>query len=86
MAQHQQITDELQEKASLFAAGALTNAERADFARHLEEDDCAVCRTEVGEFESAVNLLAFDAAFHFPGHTDLWRSPDLKCNGRPAHR
>src|SRR5437879_1559205 len=65
-AQHQQITDELQEKASLFAVGALTDDERAEFARHLEEDDCAVCRAEVSEFESAVNLLAFEAPLLTP--------------------
>ena len=55
---HQQLTDELQERASLYAAGALDEREREEFSRHLEEDDCAVCRAEVLESETAAQSLA----------------------------
>ena len=57
---HLQLTDELQEQASLYACGAMPEGERQEYARHLEEDDCAVCRNEVQELQSAVNLLAFN--------------------------
>jgi Anti-sigma-K factor rskA, C-terminal len=55
---HPRLTDELQEQASLYAAGAMTESERRDYARHLEEDDCAVCRRETQEFQAATALLA----------------------------
>ena len=56
---HEQLTDDLQEQASLFAAGAMTESERKEYARHLEEDQCAVCLSEVNELQSAVSMLAF---------------------------
>ena len=56
---HKELTAELQEQASLYAAGAMTEAERRDYVRHLEEDQCEVCRTEANELQSAVSLLAF---------------------------
>jgi anti-sigma-K factor RskA len=56
---HTELTDDLQERASLYAAGAMTESERLEFARHLEEDGCAVCRSEVSELQSAMSLLAF---------------------------
>jgi anti-sigma-K factor RskA len=55
---HPQLTDDLQVQASLYASGAMTESERREYARHLEEDDCAVCRGEAQEFQSAVGLLA----------------------------
>ncbi|PYS41945.1 MAG: hypothetical protein DMG14_05560 [Acidobacteria bacterium] len=55
---HTQLTDDLQERASLYAAGAMTDRERLEYARHLEEDQCAVCRAEVNELQSAISLLA----------------------------
>jgi anti-sigma-K factor RskA len=55
---HQQLTDELQERAMLYAAGALDEAERTEYSRHLEEDDCAVCIAEVLESEAAAQSLA----------------------------
>ena len=58
---HTQLTDDLQEQASLYAAGAMTDSERQAYARHLEEDQCAVCRSEVNELQSAFSLLAFSA-------------------------
>ena len=56
---HLQLTDELQEKAMLYAAGALTDAERRDYVQHLEEEACTVCRAEVLESQAAVQSLAF---------------------------
>ncbi len=58
---HAHLTDDLQEQASLYAAGAMTESERAEYARHLEDDNCAVCRAEVKELESAMSMMAFTA-------------------------
>src|SRR5262245_7304838 len=55
---HSELTDEVQEKASIYAAGAMPESERREFVRHMEEDDCAICRAEVREFEAAANVLA----------------------------
>ncbi len=63
---HEQLTDDLQEQASLYAAGAMTESERKEYARHLEEDHCAVCLSEVKEFQSAVSMLAFSAPSRSP--------------------
>ena len=63
---HLQLTDELQERASLYAAGALPEAERAEFARHLNEDGCAVCINEVREFEAAAGLMTFGTKLEAP--------------------
>src|SRR4029079_18644173 len=49
---------ELQEQASLYASGAMTESERREYARHLDEDNCAVCRREAEEFRAATGLLA----------------------------
>jgi anti-sigma-K factor RskA len=59
---HTQLTDDLQEQATLYAAGAMTESERREFARHLEEDQCAVCVSEVKELQSVAAMLAFDTA------------------------
>src|SRR5206468_9992122 len=63
---HEQLTDDLQEQASLYAAGAMTESERKEYARHLEEDQCAVCLSEVNELQSAVSMLAFSAPSRTP--------------------
>jgi anti-sigma-K factor RskA len=63
---HTQLTDDLQEQASLYAAGAMTDSERKEFARHLEEDRCAVCISEVKELQSVASMLAFDTASAAP--------------------
>jgi anti-sigma-K factor RskA len=55
---HLQLTDELQEQASLYASGAMTESERREYVRHIEEDSCAVCRREAEEFQGASALLA----------------------------
>jgi len=56
---HSQLTEDLQEQASLYAAGAMPEHERMEYARHLEEDQCAVCRAEVNELQSAIGMFAF---------------------------
>jgi anti-sigma-K factor RskA len=56
---HSQLTDDLQEQASLYAAGAMPESERREYARHLEEDQCAVCRAEVDELQAAMGIFAF---------------------------
>jgi anti-sigma-K factor RskA len=63
---HAQLTDDLQEQASLYAAGAMTENERKEYARHLEEDQCAVCLSEVKELQSAISMLAFNTATATP--------------------
>src|SRR5437667_10273067 len=63
---HDQLTDDLQEQATLYAAGAMTESERKEYARHLEEDQCAVCLSEVNELQSAVSMLAFSTASRSP--------------------
>jgi anti-sigma-K factor RskA len=68
---HKALTDDLQERASLFAAGAMTDSERQEYARHLEEDQCSVCRAEVDELQSAVSMLAF-------GEPSVSPSPDVR--------
>jgi anti-sigma-K factor RskA len=69
---HKELTDDLQEQASLYAAGAMTDSERREYARHLEEDECPVCRSEVKELESTASLLAFSVSSAAP-------SPDVKA-------
>jgi anti-sigma-K factor RskA len=58
---HNHLTDDLQEQASLYAAGAMPESERAEYLRHLEDDQCAVCRDEVKDLQSAMSMLAFSA-------------------------
>ncbi len=58
---HTQLTDDLQEQATLYAAGAMTDDERAEYSRHLEDDECPVCRAEVRELQAAASMLAFSA-------------------------
>jgi anti-sigma factor RsiW len=47
---HQGITEESQEKAALYALGALTQHEARAFENHLSEG-CPVCKSELAEFE-----------------------------------
>src|SRR5215475_849562 len=65
-AKHVQLTDELQEKASIYAAGAMPEDERREYARHLEEDGCAVCRREVQELQSTASLFGFSLPLETP--------------------
>jgi len=57
---HRQLTEELLETASLYAAGALPESERRNYAFHLEADGCEVCRAEVLELQSAMQSFAID--------------------------
>jgi anti-sigma-K factor RskA len=63
---HTQLTEVLQEQASLYAAGAMTESERKEYARHLEEDQCVMCLSEVNELQSAISMLAFSTASATP--------------------
>src|SRR5262249_23471711 len=63
---HKELTDDLQERASLYAAGAMTDSERQEYVRHLDEDQCSVCRSEVDELQSAASLLAFSVPASSP--------------------
>ena len=63
---HNQVTDELQEQASLYAVGAMSEDERLQYERHLEEDNCAVCRKEANELQNVATFLAFSAPVHVP--------------------
>jgi anti-sigma-K factor RskA len=66
---HQQLTDELQEKAILYAAGALDEDERREYERHLDEDNCTVCRGEVRESEAAAQSLALTLPMQTPSES-----------------
>src|SRR5678816_3736574 len=66
---HQQLTDELQERALLYAAGALDEPERTEYSRHLEEDNCAVCKAEVLESEAAAQSLAMMLPIQTPSES-----------------
>jgi anti-sigma-K factor RskA len=63
---HIQLTDELQERAILYAAGALPEDERREHLQHLEEDGCAVCREAAREFESIAQTLAMGLPHETP--------------------
>src|SRR5262249_19111319 len=43
-----------------YAAGALPETDRLEFVRHLENDDCKICREEVRELQSVSSLLSLD--------------------------
>jgi anti-sigma-K factor RskA len=66
---HTELTDDLQERASLYAAGAMSDSERLEYARHLDEDQCAVCQAEVKELQSAISMLAFSVPSSSPSPT-----------------
>ena len=66
MTKHTRLTDELQEKASLYAAGAMPEAERIEYTRHLEDDGCAVCRKEAEELLFAAHSLGLGGRLETP--------------------
>ena len=66
---HTELTDDLQERASLYAAGAMTDSERLEYVRHLDEDQCSVCQAEVKELQSAMSMLAFSVPSTSPSAT-----------------
>ena len=63
---HAELTEDLQERASLYAAGALPESERAEYARHIEEDECAVCRAEVTALQTVMALVGSGVAAASP--------------------
>ena len=54
---HAALTDEVVERAALYALGALTQIEAQAFEDHLA-DGCEVCRGELDEYHFAVEALA----------------------------
>jgi anti-sigma-K factor RskA len=83
---HQQLTDELQERAMLYAAGALDERERTEYSRHLEEDDCSVCMAEVLESEAAAQSLAMMLPTQIPSESVKQRLLARAEATRKAHR
>jgi anti-sigma-K factor RskA len=83
---HTELTDDLQEKASLYAAGAMTDSERFEYARHLEEDQCALCRSEVKELQSAASMLAFTVPSAKPSPTVRTRLMEQARASAPVSR
>ncbi len=69
---HSQITDDLQGQASLYALGAMPVGEASEYVRHLEDEDCAVCRKAVTELQSVMSLVVSTLPVHDP-------SPALKA-------
>ena len=63
---HAELTDDLQERASLYAAGAMPENERREYAQHLEEERCPVCTKEVDELQSLMSLFAFSTPLQSP--------------------
>jgi anti-sigma-K factor RskA len=84
---HQQLTGELQERALLYAAGALDEPERTEYSRHLQEDDCTVCKAEVLESEATAQSLAMMLPMQTPSESVkqrlLSRAQALRENERP---
>jgi anti-sigma-K factor RskA len=81
---HTQLTEDLQERASLYAAGAMTDSERLEYARHLEEDQCTVCRSEVDQLQAAISLLAFSVPSSGPSPGVKARLMDQARNATPV--
>jgi anti-sigma-K factor RskA len=83
---HTELTEDLQERASLYAAGAMTDSEKVEYVRHLEEDQCAVCRAEVDELQSAISLLAFTVPAATPSPSVKARLMEQARNAVPPVR
>src|SRR6185295_12016611 len=66
---HLQVTEELQERAVLYAAGALDENERREYARHLDEDNCDICRSEALESEAAAQSLLMSVPVQTPSES-----------------
>ena len=66
---HPQLTDELQERATLYVMGALRESERVEYARHIEHDQCAVCCAAVNELQGVTALLAYSVPPAAPSAT-----------------
>jgi anti-sigma factor ChrR (cupin superfamily) len=57
---HSLMEEELEERASLYALGALNQHEARSFEEHLAEG-CEACATELSGFEAVVTNLAYGA-------------------------
>jgi anti-sigma-K factor RskA len=57
---HQIVTEDCQERAALYALGALNQLEARAFDRHLQ-DGCEVCDAQTREFEQVIDLLGESA-------------------------
>jgi anti-sigma-K factor RskA len=80
---HTQLTDDLQEQATLYAAGAMTETERKEYARHLEEDQCVVCLSEVNELRATVSMTAFALPSAAPSPSVRQRLMEQARSGAP---
>ncbi len=83
---HPQLTDELQERASLYAIGALPESERMEYAQHIEKDQCAVCRAAVHDFEGVTTLLAYGVPPATPSAALKTRLMEQARNSAPVTR
>lgn len=61
---HETASEEIIERASLYASGALSAGEEAEFRAHAER--CTVCAAEARAFTEAVSWLNFTAATPAP--------------------
>lgn len=66
---HLESNNELQERALLFAIGALPEEERRTYAQHLEKDGCEVCLAESLEFQNVAQSLAVGLPMNTPSGT-----------------
>ncbi|MBV9211432.1 MAG: cupin domain-containing protein [Acidobacteria bacterium] len=57
---HCWLEEETQERASLYALGAMSQREARSFEEHLAEG-CETCLSELEDFEAVMNKLAFGA-------------------------
>lgn len=65
----------------------MPEAERRDFAQHLEEERCPVCRKEVDELQATMSLLAFSTPLRTPPaaiRTRLMDQARASGSARPA--
>jgi anti-sigma-K factor RskA len=58
--EHRLATDEIKERAALYALGALSQIEAHAFENHLA-DGCEVCQAEVTQFDGVVGVLGLAA-------------------------
>jgi anti-sigma-K factor RskA len=82
---HLQLTEELQQTASDYAGGAMSDDERKQYLNHLENDGCEVCRAEVLEFQAALHALALDLPEQSPSPAAKMRlmaQAEISASGR----
>ncbi|HKV41610.1 MAG TPA: anti-sigma factor [Blastocatellia bacterium] len=62
---HSVTTEEIEERAALYALGALSQHEARAFETHLGEG-CEVCASELARFEGTVAAIAYDSEYSDP--------------------